>query len=339
MRVLILGANSFLGSSFIAHLLTNGQHDIIATSRSEQATPIFLPYRWTGLNGLRFEQIDLNSDRHLDRLVDIIDTDKPTHIANFAALSMVAESWTTPADYMETNVVALTKLVDMLRSCYDQDGDGKWPFRFLHVTTPEVYGSLDGWTHEDAEFNPSTPYAVSRAAGDMLLATYVRQYDFPVVFARPGNVYGPGQRPYRIIAKTILSVARGQKLTLDGGGTSERAFLHASDNSDALYRVMKKGRIGECYHVSGYEAVSIRQVVKKVLDRLFKPFDEWVVVGPERPGLDAAYKLDSSKIRTELGWRDKIALDDDLGIASVIQWSRRFATELADVPLTYEHKR
>jgi len=337
MRVLVLGSNSFLGSSFIAHLLGNTDHEVIATSRSEQASTVFLPYLWTSRRPVQFHQIDLNSDQHLLDLDNLLDEWQPTHVVNFAAQSMVAESWVNPYQWMRTNVVALSRMLDGdrdigslgLRRC-------DWLEKYVHVTTPEVYGSNDEWVTEDWPFNPTTPYAVSRAAGDMLLATSYRQYEFPVVFVRPGNVYGPGQRPYRIVAKTILATANGGKLVLDGGGTSERAFIHADDVSDALLRVAEKGRLGECYHISGYELVTIRKIVKKVLKRLFRDFDKCVTIGPERPGLDAAYKMDSVKIRCELGWRDRISLDD--GIADVIQWTRRFERELADVPLEYQHK-
>ncbi len=207
VKVLVLGANSFLGASFIAYLLGRGEHEVIATSRSEQASPTFLPYMWGSRRDVRFEKVDLNHDT--GKLSDILKDVRPTHIANFAAQSMVAESWDTPEEWMQTNVVALTRVIDLLRqvmppkSTKDYFGnviETVWPFRFLHVTTPEVYGSLSGWANEDAEFNPSTPYAVSRAAGDMLLATYLTQYRFPVLFVRPSNIYGPGQRPYRIIA-------------------------------------------------------------------------------------------------------------------------------------------
>ncbi len=113
--------------------------------------------------------------------------------------------------------------------------------RYVHVTTPEVYGSTDGWVREDAPFNPSTPYAVSRAAGDMSLRTYFANYRFPVVFTRAANVYGPGQQLYRIIPRTILAAMGGQKLRLDGGGKSVRVFIHMRDVSDATLKIALSG--------------------------------------------------------------------------------------------------
>ena len=182
--------------------------------------------------------------------------EKPTHVVNFAAQSMVGESWINPDHWMMTNVVSTVRLHEPLRRY-----DGLQ--RYVHVTTPEVYGSTEGWVREDHPFSPSTPYAVSRAAGDLSLRTYHQTYDFPVLFTRAANVYGPGQQLYRIIPRTILAAIGGQKLRLDGGGVSVRVFIHMRDVADATLRIALGGRVGESYHISGYELVSIRQLVKR----------------------------------------------------------------------------
>ena len=208
--------------------------------------------------------------------------------------------------------------------------------RYVHVTTPEAYGSTEGWVKEDHAFNPSTPYAVSRAAGDMSLRTYYATHNFPVLFTRAANVYGPGQQLYRIIPRTIYAAMTGQKLKLDGGGKSVRVFIHMRDVSDATLKIALRGKLGETYHISGYELVSIRQCVETILDALGKNFDDYVEVGPERPGKDTAYTLDSVKIRTELGWQDKISLAE--GVADTIAWMRRFEKDLPNLPAKYVHK-
>jgi dTDP-glucose 4,6-dehydratase len=190
--------------------------------------------------------------------------------------------------------------------------------------------------HEAAAFNPSTPYAVSRAAGDMSLRTYFANYQFPVVFTRAANVYGPGQQLYRIVPRTILAAMFGQKMRLDGGGKSVRVFIHMSDVSDATMRVASHGKPGETYHISGYELISIRTLVEMILARLGKRFEDCVEIGPERPGKDTAYMLDSVKLRTELGWRDVISLQQ--GIDDVIGWAQRFKSEIGKLPTKYEHK-
>jgi dTDP-glucose 4,6-dehydratase len=208
--------------------------------------------------------------------------------------------------------------------------------RYVHVTTPEVYGSTDGWVTESAPFNPSTPYAVSRAAADMSLRTYFANYQFPVVFTRAANVYGPGQQLYRIVPRTIVAAMGGEKLRLDGGGKSVRVFIHMTDVADATLKIARSGRLGEAYHISGHELVSIRALVETILKQLGKPFEECVEIGPERPGKDTAYMLDTTRLRNELGWRDTISLER--GIDDVIRWAERFKNELAKLPSKYVHK-
>jgi dTDP-glucose 4,6-dehydratase len=326
-KFLVLGANSFSGAFFCDYLAEKG-YDVLATSRSEQPHKAFLPYLWQKRHGtVRFQQIDINQD--LEALEVLLKAEKPTHIVNFAAQSMVGESWIYPDHWMMTNVVSTVRLHDLLRRYDGME-------RYVHVTTPEVYGSTSGWVTEDHHFNPSTPYAVSRAAGDMSLRTYFQQYDFPVLFTRAANVYGPSQQLYRIIPRTIYAAMTGQKLKLDGGGKSIRVFIHMRDVSDATLRIAQKGTVGETYHISGYELVSIRDCVETILKTLGKNFDECVEIGPERAGKDTAYTLDSVKLRTALGWQDKISLED--GIADTIRWMQTFESDLANLPSKYIHK-
>lgn len=326
-KYLILGSNSFSGATFADFLAAEG-HDILATSRSDEPHEAFLPYRWQKRSGrVRFQRIDLNHD--LDGLKALLASERPTHIVNFAAQSMVGESWLHPDHWMMTNVVSNVRLHELLRN-YDRLE------RYIHVTTPEVYGSTDGWVKEDTPFNPSTPYAVSRAAADMSLRTYFANYQFPVVFTRAANVYGPGQQLYRIVPRTIVAAMGGQKLRLDGGGKSVRVFIHMTDVCDATLKIARIGAPGNTYHISGYELVSIRTLVEMILRRLGKSFGDCVEIAPERPGKDTAYTLDSIKLRTELGWRDTMSLEK--GIDDVIRWAERFSNDLAKLPAKYNHK-
>ncbi len=300
----------------------------MATSRSPEPHEALLPYRWNKRPGsVRFTQVDINHD--LEALQQILRNERPTHVVNFAAQSMVGESWINPDHWMMTNVVSTVRLHELLRRY-----DGLE--RYVHVTTPEVYGSTEGWVKEDCPFNPSTPYAVSRAAGDMSLRSYHQTYGFPVLYTRAANVYGPGQQLYRIVPRTVLAALSGQKLRLDGGGKSVRVFIHMRDVSDATLKIGRSGRLGETYHISGYRLVSIRELVEMILGMLGKSFEECVELGPERPGKDTAYTLDSVKLRTELGWQDRLTLEE--GIEDVIRWARRFADELPNLPVRYEHK-
>ena len=326
-RFLVLGSNSFSGATFVDFLAKAG-HDVIATSRSPEPADAFLPYKWAHNPGaVQFHVVDLN--HHLDELDAIMRRERPSHVVNFAAQSMVGESWKYPDHWMMTNVVSTVRLHERLRG-HD------FLERYVHVTTPEVYGSTEGWVKEDAPFNPSTPYAVSRAAGDMSLRTYFAQYGFPVVFTRAANVYGPGQQLYRIIPRTILSAMAGRKLQLQGGGKSIRSFIDMTDVSDATLRIATDGQVGQTYHISTDRMVSIRELVEMILARLGRDFDASVEMAPERPGKDTAYMLDSSKLRSELGWSDKVSLEQ--GIDDTVAWARRFQDQLMAIPWDYQHK-
>jgi len=326
-KCLVLGSNSFSGSSFVEYLLARGEQ-VLGVSRSAEPHPAFLPYRWYGHDeGFRFFQLDLNHD--LDAIVGLVRRERPRYVVNFAAQSMVAESWQNPDHWFMTNVVSTVRLHEQLRRL-------DFLRKYVHVTTPEVYGSTSGLVGEDAPFNPSTPYAVSRAAADMSLRTFFTAYAFPVVFTRAANVFGPGQQLYRIIPRTILYIKLGRKLQLHGGGVSERSFIDSRDVADATRRVARDGRPGETYHISTDRRITIRQLVDIICERLGARFEDSVEVVGDRLGKDAAYRLDSSKIRRDLGWSDRISLEQ--GIEDTIAWVQRYFDVLKTHPQQYEHK-
>jgi dTDP-glucose 4,6-dehydratase len=326
-KVLVLGSNSFSGASFCAYLLKQGV-DVIGTSRSPEPNAVFLPYRWDIPTGsFRFQRIDLNHD--LDTLDQLIRTERISTIVNFAAQSMVGESWNKPEDWMNTNVVSASKLAERLRHVDFLD-------KYVHVTTPEVYGSTDGWITENTPSNPSTPYAVSRAAGDMLFKIYREAFNLPVVSTRAANVYGPGQQLYRIIPRTIFFVLTGKKLQLQGGGLSTRSFIHMDDVSDATWSIAQKAPVGETYHISTTRIVSIRELVEMTCRMLNRPFEDCVEIAPDRIGKDSAYWLNADKLRNELHWRDKISLED--GLAQCIAWVKSNLEALTQQPANYIHR-
>jgi dTDP-glucose 4,6-dehydratase len=242
---------------------------------------------------------------------------------------MVAQSWDFPQDWYQTNVVSLSLLIEEIR---------KLPSlrKYVHVTTPEVYGSTTDWISENSQFSPSTPYAVSRAAGDMHLLTMYRAKNFPVVFTRTANVYGPGQSLYRIVPKTILSALLNRNLRLEGGGTSRRSFIHIDDASEATYRVARLGALGQTYHISTNELISIKQLVQKIFEKTNGDYAKNVVEIEDRVGKDLGYFLDSSKIRKELNWQSKVSLDE--GLNQTILWATENLEELSGKSLNYEHK-
>ena len=327
-KFIVIGSNSFSGATFVRYLLEKG-HETIGVSRSQEPNDAFLPYKWLkeGQDKFHFEQIDLNHD--LGKLIEILVEEKPNYIVNFAALGMVAQSWEKPKDWYQTNVVSQVKLHDEIR---------KFNFikKYVHVTTPEVYGSTEGWISENFHFRPSTPYAVSRAACDLHLKSFIDAYSFPVVFTRSANLYGSGQQLYRIIPRTILFARLGKKLSLHGGGSSDRSFVHMNDVSDATYKITLNGTVGNTYHISTRETISIRDLVIKICKAINVNFSELVEETEERLGKDQSYKLDSNKIRKELGWQEVIDLE--VGIASTIEWVDSNLDTLKNLPHEYIHK-
>lgn len=254
---------------------------------------------------------------------------EPDYFVNFAALNVVADSWKHAADYYQTNVVGVGRLAEELR---------KWGGlkKFVQVSTPEIYGAgndayrkLPEW----APAYPSTPYAASRAAADVYLGLLKKQWGFPVVFTRTVNVYGIRQQPYRIIPKTTLSILRGLKLPLDGGGASTRSFIHIRDVALGTKLVAEHGEVGEVYHMATERQTSIRNLVRMICDRMGAKFDDVVVEAPERPGKDKAYDLSWGLIQ-RLGWKPTIELED--GLAEAVDWFVQHQSEFQS--LVYEHR-
>ena len=242
----------------MAGLLEAGA-EVLGISRSPEAEAVFLPYKWMPHDRFTFRQLDLNRD--LDKLEAAVHEFQPDYVVNFAAQGMVAQSWQNPEHWYQTNTVAMVRLHERLRKC-------KFIKKFVQASTPEVYGSTRGVIREDAPFNPSTPYAISKAACDMNLLAYHKAYGFPVAFTRSANVCGPGQALYRIIPKTILCVLTGRKLRLEGGGSSVRSFIHIRDVVEATLRICRKGTPGEIYHLSTDQRESIRELVEEICRQL-----------------------------------------------------------------------
>jgi dTDP-glucose 4,6-dehydratase len=328
-RIAVIGSNSFSGASFVRSCLERGI-EVLGASRSEEAARCFLPYRWLGAEqqrGFRFIQADLNRD--VDKLMGALDEFRPQWVVNFAAQGMVAQSWLQLEHWYQTNVVGNVVFHNRLRLA-------NWLEKYVHVSTPEVYGSTSGLIDESAPFNPSTPYAASRAACDLHLRTFFQQYRFPVTWTRAANVYGPGQQLYRIIPRTILFIKTGRKLSLHGGGHSVRSFIHISDVADATLAIAQRSPAGETYHLSTPHFVSIRELVEMVCRMLKADFSKVVEVTEDRPGKDAAYLLDSKKARERLQWTDTVALEN--GVQQTVDWIEQHFDEINRQPIDYIHK-
>ena len=326
-KFLVIGSNSFSGAQFIKYLLNNG-NNVIGVSRSNEINDVYLPYKWGNKKeNFKFYSIDINNQ--LAELVEILNDFKPEYIVNFAAQGMVAQSWETPQDWYQTNVVGQVKLHDQLRKL-------KFIKKYVHVTTPEAYGSTDGWLKESFNFAPSTPYAVSRAACDLHLMSFFKAYNFPVVFTRAANVYGPGQQLYRIIPRTMLYARLGKKMKLHGGGLSTRSFIHMDDVSAATFKIALDGIPGDSYHISTNETISIRGLVEKICELTKANFTELVEVSEDRLGKDQAYLLDSTKLRENFTWQDKINLEQ--GLIDTLSWVDNNIEILKSLPADYIHK-
>jgi dTDP-glucose 4,6-dehydratase len=325
---LVIGSNSFSGAHCVEALLRSGS-TVVGVSRSREAHPAFLPYRWNGSGnqGFQFHQLDLN--QHMAELRELLHEFQPDYVVNFAAQGMVAQSWEHPDHWYQTNLVAMVRLHEVLRELEGLK-------RYVHVSTPEVYGSCEGLVTEDQSFNPSTPYAVSRAACDMSLMAYHRAYKFPVVFTRAANVFGPGQQLYRIIPRTILAIRTGGKLPLHGGGYSERSFIHIGDVIRGTLAIAVRGTPGRVYHLATDSLISIRQLVQRICDLMEVDFDSVVEETGERLGKDKAYRLDCRRVYSELGW--EADCDLEAGLRETIDWVDKHLNELKQMPWEYQHK-
>lgn len=328
-KVLVIGCNSFTGGYVVDELLGKSKHQVMGVDRVKKGA-LFVPYvaRLAKVNEKRwrFLKADLNSD--MDRLLRAAARWQPDYVMNLAALSEVAPSWDHPDQWFETNVVALTRLIDGLRKI---DGIK----RYCHISTPEVYGSCQGAVKEDASLNPSTPYAASKAAADLSLLTFHKNYEFPVVWTRAANVYGAHQQLFKILPRTAIYLRMGKKIQLHGGGTAVRAFIHARDVARAYVAVMLRGKMGEIYHVAPNDTVTVRELVEKMCNIYGVPFKEAVQMADKRPGHDSAYILDAGKITKELKWQPKISLDKGLG--EVNEWVDKYWSQIQKQPLDYIH--
>jgi len=325
--VAIIGLNSFSGST-LATCLLNSDYQVIGLNRSSECPATYASYaNTTKRNNLKIYQLGSNYDPK--RIVEIFESHAIEVVFNFAAQSMVAQSWDTPWDWYETNCVWLSKLSSALI---------KWGKlgRFIHYTTPEVYGTTTGWISENSPINPSTPYAISRAAGDFHLLAEFKRSGFPVIFTRAANVFGPFQQRYRIIPKALIAAASDSEIELHGGGHSERSFIFMDNVANALLRIIELGHIGSSYHISTKRLVTIRRVVEMCFEAYGKNPRLFIKGAQERPGKDQAYMLDSSKLRSDLGWEDTTSLEE--GISLTKEWVDTWLSDLLKQPSEYIHQ-
>jgi len=260
-----------------------------------------------------------------DILMRVLDEEQTECVINFAALAY-ATSWVDSFRYYDTNVVALARLTEILRG---RDYFGHW----MQIGSSEVYGSaINGPCKEDGPLNPTSPYAVSKLAGDLHLKTYA-DAGFPTNTIRPSNAYGPGQQMYRLMPKAAFCALTGRCFPLEGGGTVKKSWLHATDLAAAVHRIIIHAPNGEVYNAGPAEATSIRSIVELVAEESGVPLGDFVSLAPGRETEDQLYLLDSSKIRNELGWAPTIDLRT--GVHEMVDWAREYLDALAREPHSF----
>ena len=329
MSVLVIGSNSFSGSNFIDFLIKKSKKKIIGISRSNQLNNVFLSYKSNITNNFYFYKLDIN--KQLTELKNLIEKHKINYIVNFAAQGMVAESWGSPLDWYQTNFISTVKM-------YEEFMKFKSIKKIIQFSTPEVYGSTKNLIKENWNFNPSTPYALSRQSIDLHLKMYAENYSLPVTFTRAANVYGPGQQLYRIIPATIFRPLINEKIFIHGDGLSKRSFIHINDVSRALYKILlDKENIGETFHISTNKWITIKKLIEEILKISGYDFNQSTSYINERVGKDHSYKLNSYKLRVKYEWQDEISLKD--GLADTVKWVKNNLNMLKKVSTEYTHKK
>jgi dTDP-glucose 4,6-dehydratase len=327
-KYVVIGSNSFSGGWMVDTLISRcPKSKVIGISRSPEQSDLFLPYKNHDHKNFSFCQMDINKDTK--RVFELLEEFKPDHVINYAAQGEVGTSWKYPEQWFETNAVGIVKITNYLK-------DKKWLKRYVHISTPEVYGSCEGNIDETSPLNPSTPYAASKAAGDLFIFTLIKQYGFPAILIRPTNVYGKHQQLYRIIPRTLICLKTGKKVQLHGGGKAVKSYIHIKDVCDGILSAVTNGKPGSVYHLSPDSSISIKELVELLCEKTGHDHETSVEAVDERPGQDAAYIIDSSKARKELSWKPMIGLSD--GIDEMISWVNENYEKIMKEPLDYEYK-
>lgn len=326
-KFLVIGSNSFSGSDFIDLLLNDGDNEVIGISRSPEKSALFLSYKSRADANFSFYQMDLNND--MPRIIELLNSFKPDYVVNFAAQSEVSPSWDHPEQWFQTNAVAITRLGHALKDC-------QFLKRYVHISSPEVYGTCQGTVMESAPLNPTTPYAASKAAGDLSLFTLVKNYDFPLVMIRSTNVYGAHQQLFKIIPRSVIYIKMGRTIELHGGGRAVKSYIHVRDISRGELMAARMGHSGEIYHLSPDKGIAVREVIEIICEKMGVSIDKATKTVAERLGQDAAYVIDSSKARQQFGWQPEISFQE--GVTGVVKWIEENWSEVQKETLEYIHK-
>lgn len=324
MRVLVTGGAGFVGSALVRHLVLLKGHEVLNVDKLTYSGHLSSLKLVEGQSNYWLLRADICDGQAMREAFESFEPDWVMHLA---AESHVDRSITASADFIRTNVLGSFTLLEAARTYFSGLGHAqKARFRFLHVSTDEVYGSLgaDGLFTEKTPYDPSSPYSASKAASDHLAKAWARTYDMPIIVSNCSNNYGPFHFPEKLIPLTILNALEGKHLLVYGQGENIRDWLYVDDHARALELIVERGRIGETYNVGGRNERRNIDVVRRicaVLDRRIpdaQPHESLIRFAADRPGHDARYAIDATKLETELGW---CAQEDfDTGVEKTVDW-------------------
>ena len=327
MSLLVTGGAGFIGSNFVLDWIAQSNEPVINLDKLTYAGNI---ENLQSLNGDR-RHVFVQGDIGASALVTgLLAKHQPRAIVNFAAESHVDRSIHGPEDFIQTNIVGTFHLLEAVRACWHKlQGDARQNFRFLHVSTDEVYGSLakdDPAFTETHRYEPNSPYSASKAASDHLVRAYHHTYGLPVLTTNCSNNYGPYHFPEKLIPLMIVNALVGKPLPVYGDGQQIRDWLYVKDHCSAIRRVLEAGKPGEVYNIGGWNEkpnIDIVHTVCTLLDELRARADgnsyrEQITYVTDRPGHDRRYAIDASKIERELGW--KPAETFETGIRKTVEW-------------------
>lgn len=326
MRVLVTGGSGFIGSAVVRLLLAETDSVVVnVDALTYAANPASLA-DVADHPRYRFAQADIADHAAMTALFAAHQPDRVLHLA---AESHVDRSIDGPAAFIRTNIEGTYALLQAARTHYDTlSGEGRARFRFQHISTDEVFGSLGstGQFTESTAYDPSSPYSASKAASDHLVRAWGRTFGLPVLVTNCSNNYGPRQFPEKLIPLMILNAVDGKPLPIYGRGENVRDWLHVEDHARALVQVMGRGRVGETYAVGGNAErtnIAVVQQICALLDDLLpesphRPHHRLITFVTDRPGHDARYAIDAGKIQREIGWAPKETFES--GLAKTVRW-------------------
>jgi dTDP-glucose 4,6-dehydratase len=325
--ILVTGGAGFIGSNFVLDWLAQSSEPVLNIDKLTYAGNLKNLASLNGHEGHIFVQGDIGD---AELVASLLHKHHPRAIVNFAAESHVDRSIHGPEDFVETNIVGTFKLLEAVRGYWGQLEDAvKQSFRFLHVSTDEVYGSLaknDPAFTENHRYEPNSPYSASKAASDHLVRAYHHTYGLPVLTTNCSNNYGPYHFPEKLIPLMIVNALAGKALPVYGDGQQIRDWLYVKDHCSAIRRVLESGQLGETYNVGGWNEKPNLSIVHSVCSLLNemrprtdgKSYSDQITYVQDRPGHDRRYAIDASKIERELGW--KPAETFETGIRKTVQW-------------------